>query len=162
MSVLLLPTIRTATSSTCRGAHWGYVPVVAHVMPVEDPDLEAAAAHAYADQLPDSFDLIHLGLGPDGHTRIAGTGGYVVLEARDRLVAIHEFRVSGLMLHDPHLSCARAGPAAALVADGGIQAGAALGSCSPGTPRSPPAGCVRSPRPCWPTSTPHQKEQWTE
>jgi 6-phosphogluconolactonase len=38
-----------------------------HPMPVEDEDLGAAAA-AYARSLPASFDLVHLGLGPDGHT----------------------------------------------------------------------------------------------
>ncbi|HTT38793.1 MAG TPA: 6-phosphogluconolactonase [Burkholderiales bacterium] len=44
-----------------------------HAMPVEEPDLEAAAA-AYARTLheiagsPTVLDLVHLGLGPDGHT----------------------------------------------------------------------------------------------
>lgn len=38
-----------------------------HPMPVEEADLEAAAVD-YARSLPESFDLIHLGLGPDGHT----------------------------------------------------------------------------------------------
>ena len=44
-----------------------------HAMPVEEPDLEAAAAR-YAETLrqlagtPPVLDLAHLGLGPDGHT----------------------------------------------------------------------------------------------
>ncbi|HEV3092973.1 MAG TPA: 6-phosphogluconolactonase [Solirubrobacteraceae bacterium] len=36
-------------------------------MPVEDTDLDAAA-DGYAARLPMRFDLVHLGLGPDGHT----------------------------------------------------------------------------------------------
>jgi len=36
-------------------------------MPVEQPDLEAAAKQ-YAAALPKTIDLIHLGLGSDGHT----------------------------------------------------------------------------------------------
>ncbi len=36
-------------------------------MPVDEDDLEAAAAR-YESELPVRFDLIHLGLGPDGHT----------------------------------------------------------------------------------------------
>jgi 6-phosphogluconolactonase/glucosamine-6-phosphate isomerase/deaminase len=45
------------------------LPVAARVipMPVAQPDLDAAA-NAYAAGLPARFDVIHLGLGPDGHT----------------------------------------------------------------------------------------------
>jgi 6-phosphogluconolactonase/glucosamine-6-phosphate isomerase/deaminase len=36
-------------------------------MPVTDPDLETAARR-YASTLPASFDVVHLGVGDDGHT----------------------------------------------------------------------------------------------
>ena len=38
-----------------------------HAMPVTEADLDLAAA-AYAADLPEAFDLVHLGLGADGHT----------------------------------------------------------------------------------------------
>ncbi len=63
-----------------------------HAMPVESTDLDAGAA-AYAKTLegvcgsPPALDLVHLGLGPDGHTASLVPGD-PVLAVADRDVAL--------------------------------------------------------------------------
>lgn len=62
------------------------VPARAHAMPVTEPDLDAAAA-AYAAALPAELDVVHLGLGDDGHTASLVPGD-TALDVVDRTVAI--------------------------------------------------------------------------
>ena len=55
-------------------------------MPVTSRDLELSAAE-YEVHLPERLDLVHLGLGPDGHTASLVPGD-PVLEVDDRRVAV--------------------------------------------------------------------------
>lgn len=77
-------------------------------MPVDDADVDAAAAH-YGAALPSQFDLVHLGIGPDGHTASLVPGD-AVLYVEDRLVAVTSSAYQGrrrMTLTYPALARAR-------------------------------------------------------
>lgn len=62
-------------------------------MPVTQRDLDGAALQ-YEDALPHRLDMVHLGLGPDGHTASLVPGD-PVLEVADRKVAMTEHPYQG-------------------------------------------------------------------
>jgi 6-phosphogluconolactonase len=77
-------------------------------MPVTQRDLGIAALQ-YEDALPESFDLVHLGLGRDGHTASLISGD-PVLEVTDYRVAVTDIAYEGhrrMTLTFPALAAAR-------------------------------------------------------
>ncbi|HET8862601.1 MAG TPA: 6-phosphogluconolactonase [Solirubrobacterales bacterium] len=77
-------------------------------MPVTSRDLELSAAE-YEVHVPEHLDLVHLGLGPDGHTASLVPGDSV-LEVEDRRVAMTDGLYEGhrrMTLTYPALAAAR-------------------------------------------------------
>jgi 6-phosphogluconolactonase len=77
-------------------------------MPVTSRDLELSAAE-YEVHVPENIDLVHLGLGPDGHTASLVPGDSV-LEVDDRRVAMTDTIYQGhrrMTLTYPALAAAR-------------------------------------------------------
>lgn len=64
-------------------------PGTVHLMPVTAEDLESAAAD-YAASLPDRFDVVHLGVGPDGHTASWPPGDPIVNLPAGRRVGLSQ------------------------------------------------------------------------
>jgi 6-phosphogluconolactonase/glucosamine-6-phosphate isomerase/deaminase len=78
------------------------LPCTVRLMPVTAADLRAAAAR-YARALPGRFDIVHLGIGDDGHTASWPPGDRDVL-ASDRLVElVPSFNGRPRMTLTPHV-----------------------------------------------------------
>ncbi len=67
------------------------LPARLQLMPVTAPDLERAAEE-YAATLPDRFDVVHLGLGDDGHTASWPPADMRVLKSDRAVEVTDEFR----------------------------------------------------------------------
>ena len=82
------------------------LPCRVELMPVTDDDLAAGAAR-YAAGLPDRFDVVHLGLGDDGHTA-SWPPGHDVVDSDVAVATIGEFNgFTRMTLTPPVVNAAR-------------------------------------------------------
>ena len=79
----------TATPIATPGSSAG-LPCTVRLMPVTAADLRAAAAR-YARSLPERFDVVHLGIGDDGHTASWPPGDPTWCRADDRSSSVPAF-----------------------------------------------------------------------
>jgi 6-phosphogluconolactonase/glucosamine-6-phosphate isomerase/deaminase len=72
------------------------LPARVYPMPVTQPDLREAAQR-YERTLPDRFDVVHLGVGEDGHTASWPPGDDAVLRSENRVEIVSEFHGTARM-----------------------------------------------------------------
>jgi 6-phosphogluconolactonase/glucosamine-6-phosphate isomerase/deaminase len=80
----------------------GAIPAQVFEMPVTQRDL-TEAARRYERTLPDRFDVVHLGVGDDGHTASWPPGDDTVVESAHAVEVVAEFRGVGRMTLTPRV-----------------------------------------------------------